>query len=393
MEKQFLSLFESAKKSAAIVATSASIFPEVYRCLEALDQLKRFPVTSSRVLVSTPVAKEVQYLTKHRVKMIRTAASCVLDAWSRNLYARNPAIDGKTQPTKSTSGSRTGSLIVKIQGRVIGRVKVNMPIQTEKKIKEEKENGFSCFKKPPQDPAMRCTNPGKVQSITPCFKKPSTKRITQQENVKDFCNFKKPSTKRITQQENVKDFCNFKKPSTTRITQQENVKDFCNFKNPSTKRITQQENVKDFCNFKKPSEEPVKCSDGLRSKVRHILAESLCRVAKEVKEDLMEAVRLRDPITVAADVESLMFERMGLFNGTKQLKYRSILFNMKDPKNPDLRRKVLLGQIKPEKLVTMTAEEMASDQRQLENDQIRKKSLWKEMNAEQQHKSVDPMEY
>jgi transcription elongation factor S-II len=41
-----------------------------------------------------------------------------------------------------------------------------------------------------------------------------------------------------------------------------------------------------------------------------------------------------------------MFERMGLFNGTKQLKYRSILFNMKDPKNPDLRRKVLLGQIK-----------------------------------------------
>jgi transcription elongation factor S-II len=333
MEKQFLSLFESAKKSAAIVATSASIFPEVYRCLDALDQLKRFPVTSSRVLVSTPVAKEVQYLTKHRVKMIRTAASCLLDAWSRNLYARNPAIDGKTQPTKSTSGSRTGTLIVKIQGRVIGRVKVNMPIQTEKKIKEEKENGSSCFKKPPQDPAMRCTNPGKVQSIRRCFKKPSTKRITQQENVKDFCS------------------------------------------------------------FKKPSEEPVKCSDGLRSKVRHILVESLCRVAKEVKEDLMEAVRLRDPIIVAADVESLMFERMGLFNGTKQLKYRSILFNMKDPKNPDLRRKLLLGQIKPEKLVTMTAEEMASNQRQFENDQIRKKSLWKEMNAEQQHKSVDPMEY
>ncbi|XP_011041413.1 PREDICTED: transcription elongation factor A protein 2-like [Populus euphratica] len=305
MEKQFLSLFESAKKSAALVATSASIFPEVYQCLDALDQLKRFPVTSSRVLVSTPVAKEVQYLTKHRVKMIRTAASCVLDAWCRNLYERNPAIDGKTQPTKSTSGSRTGTLIVKIHGRVIGRVKVNMPIQTEKKMKEEKENGFSCFKKPPKDPAMRCPKPRKVQSIRRCFKKPSTKRVTQQENVKDFCS------------------------------------------------------------FKKPSEEPVKCSDGLRSKVRHILVESLCRVAKEVKEDLMEAVRLRDPIIVAAD----------------------------DPKNPDLRRKVLLGQIKPEKLVTMTAEEMASNQRQFENDQIRKKSLWKEMNAEQQHKSVDPMEY
>ncbi|KAJ6778890.1 TRANSCRIPTION ELONGATION FACTOR TFIIS [Salix koriyanagi] len=85
---------------------------------------------------------------------------------------------------------------------------------------------------------------------------------------------------------------------------------------------------------------------------------------------------------------------MGAFNGTKQLNYRSILFNMKDPKNPDLRRKVLLGQIKPEKLVTMTSEEMASSQRQFENEQIRKKSLCKEMKkAEQEHKLVDPMEY
>ncbi|KAJ6426012.1 hypothetical protein OIU84_026566 [Salix udensis] len=305
MEKQFLALFESAKKSADILATSASIFPEVYRCLDALDKLKRFPVTSSRVLVSTHVAKEVQYLTKHRVKMIRTAASCLLDTWARKLYARNSVIDGKAQPTKSRSGSRTGTLIVKIHGR-----------------------------KAPQEPAKRCTEAGKAQSIRRCFKKPSTKRIPEQENVKDFCS------------------------------------------------------------FKKPSEEPVRCSDGLRGKVRHILVESFSRVAREVKENLMEAVSLRDPISVAADVESVMFEKMGAFNGTKQLNYRSILFNMKDPKNPDLRRKVLLGQIKPEKLVTMTSEEMASSQRQFENEQIRKKSLCKEMKkAEQEHKLVDPMEY
>uniref|UniRef100_A0A6N2N4Z8 TFIIS central domain-containing protein n=2 Tax=Salix TaxID=40685 RepID=A0A6N2N4Z8_SALVM len=334
MEKQFLALFESAKKSADILATSASIFPEAYRCLDALDKLKRFPVTSSRVLVSTHVAKEVQYLTKHRVKMIRTAASCLLDTWARKLYARNSVIDGKAQPTKSRSGSRTGTLIVKIHGRVIGRVKVDNPTQTEKKMEEEKENGFSCFKKAPQEPAKRCTEPGKVQGIRPCFKKPSTKRIPEQENVKDFCS------------------------------------------------------------FKKPSEEPVRCSDGLRGKVRHILVESFSRVAREVKENLMEAVSLSDPISVAADVESVMFEKMGAFNGTKQLNYRSILFNMKDPKNPDLRRKVLLGQIKPEKLVTMTSEEMASSQRQFENEQIRKKSLCKEMKkAEQEHKLVDPMEY
>ncbi|CAK7340293.1 unnamed protein product [Dovyalis caffra] len=319
MEQQFLSLFESAKKSADAVVTSASIFPEIYRCLDALDQLKRFPVTSSRVLVSTPVAKGVQRLTKHRVKMIRTAASCLLDTWSRKLYSRNPAIDGKPQPTRSGSGSRTGVLTVKIHGRVIGRIKVNMPIKTvkiaEKKIKQEKENGFTCFKKPTQEPAMRFTKPGKVQSMRRCFKKPpeaSAKCNTMQEKVRDSSG---------------------------------------SFKKPCAKGITQQDNVKDFCSFKKPSEEPVKRSDALRGK-------------------------------------------MGPFNGTKQLKYRSILFNLKDPKNPDLRRKVFLGQIKAEKLLTMTSEEMASSQRQFENEQIRKKSMCKKMkNAELENKSVDPKEY
>ncbi|KAF9664545.1 hypothetical protein SADUNF_Sadunf16G0029800 [Salix dunnii] len=150
MEKFFLSLFESAKKSADIMALSASIFLEVYRCLDALDQLKRFQVTSSKVRVSTHVAKEVQYLTKHHVKMIKTTASLLLDAWSMKLYARNPAIDGKAQPTKSKSGSRTGTLVVKIYRRVIKRVKVNMLIHTKNRIDEEKENSFIYIKKAPQ---------------------------------------------------------------------------------------------------------------------------------------------------------------------------------------------------------------------------------------------------
>ncbi|CAK7340298.1 unnamed protein product [Dovyalis caffra] len=341
MEQQFLSLFESAKKSADAVTTSTSTSPEVCRCLDALDQLKRFPVTSSRVLLSTPVAKGVQYLTKHRSEPIRTAASCLLDTWRRKLYARNPAVDGKIQTAKSGNGSKTETLIVKIHGRVIGRIKVNMPIKTEenlkieeKKIKQEKENGFACFKKPPQEPAMRFAKPGEVKGIGRCFKKPpeaSAKRNTTQEKVRDSCRgFKKPSAKCITQQENVKDSCSF---------------------------------------IKKPSEEPVKCSDALRRKVRHILVESMSRVAKEVKKDLREAVSSREPICVAAEVES-------------------------DPKNPDLRRKVLLGQIKAEKLVTITSEEMASNQRRFENAQIRKKSLCKKMkNGQEEDKSSIPTEY
>jgi len=93
-----MSLFELAKKSTDVVATSASIFHEVYRRWMLQTSLKRFLVTSFRVVVSNHVAKRVQYLTKHHVKMIRTAVSCLLDTWNRKLYASNPAI--VTQPNQ-----------------------------------------------------------------------------------------------------------------------------------------------------------------------------------------------------------------------------------------------------------------------------------------------------
>ena len=388
MEQQFLSLFESAKTSADAAVTSSSMIPEVHRCLAALGQLKRFPVISSRVLLFTPVAKQVECLTRHPVKMIKTAASCLLYTWRRKLYARHRTIDGKTQLTKSGGVSRNGTLIVKMRGRILGRVEVGMPIKTvkneEKKIKET-ETGLSCFKKPPLVPAKQTRKPEeKVENTISCIKKPllaPAKKIIKPagkvESIKS--GFKKPpqaSAKGVTVQEKEKSFSGFKK-----------------LPQASTTCVTAQEKVKGFGSFNKPSKEPVKCDDALRGKVRSILVESLTRVAKETEAGLRRAVSSRDPICVAADVESVMFQKMGAFNGAKTVKYRSVLFNLKDPKNPDLRRKVLLGQIKPEKLVTMTSEEMASNHRQFENAQIRMKSLLKEKKkAGQEYKSVDPVE-
>ncbi|KAJ6912499.1 transcription elongation factor TFIIS-like [Populus alba x Populus x berolinensis] len=434
MEQQFLSLFESAQTSADAAVTSSSMIPEVHRCLAALGQLKRFPVISSRVLLLTPVAKQVECLTRHPVKMIKAAASCLLFTWRKKLYARHPTIDGKTQLTKSGGVSRNGTLIVKMRGRILGRVEVGMPIiktvkNEEKKIKET-ETGLSCFKKPPLVPAKQTRKPEekveytircfkkplrapakkiikpeeKVESIKSGFKKPpqaSAKGVTMQEKEKSFSGFKKPpqeSAKGVTMQEKEKCFSGFKKPpqaSAKGVTVQEKEKSLSGFKKlpqASTTCVTAQEKVKGFGSFNKPSKEPVKCDDALRGKVRSILVESLTRVANETEAGLRRAVSSRDPICVAADVESVMFQKMGAFNGAKTVKYRSVLFNLKDPKNPDLRRKVLLGQIKPEKLVTMTSEEMASNHRQFENAQIRMKSLLKEKKAGQEYKSVDPVE-
>ncbi|KAK8557186.1 hypothetical protein V6N13_013462 [Hibiscus sabdariffa] len=120
----------------------------------------------------------------------------------------------------------------------------------------------------------------------------------------------------------------------------------------------------------------VKCNDPLRDKFREILVEALSKVSSEADDDMLDQVNAADPIRVAVSVESVMFEKMGKSNGSQKFKYRSIMFNMKDPKNPDFRRKVLLGEVSPERLITMTPEEMASDERQRENKEIKDKALF-----------------
>lgn len=120
----------------------------------------------------------------------------------------------------------------------------------------------------------------------------------------------------------------------------------------------------------------IKSNDSLRDKLREILAEAFSKVSSEADEDMIDEVNACDPIRVAVSVESVMFEKLGRSNGPQKFKYRSIMFNLKDANNPDLRRRVLLGQVKPERLINMTPEEMASDQRKRENNQIKEKALF-----------------
>ncbi|XP_021904790.1 transcription elongation factor TFIIS-like [Carica papaya] len=81
---------------------------------------------------------------------------------------------------------------------------------------------------------------------------------------------------------------------------------------------------------------------------------------------------------VRAMVESEMFAQMGSCLGNQKTKYRSILFNLRDAKNPDLRRKVLCGDIKPAELIKMKSEEMASNQLKLEMSEIRNRAALRE---------------
>ncbi|KAK1322335.1 hypothetical protein QJS10_CPA03g00908 [Acorus calamus] len=179
------------------------------------------------------------------------------------------------------------------------------------------------------------------------------------------------------------------KPETVKVTRSESMKiERTTTETVKTERVSKSESVKvekienggTIKVEKKPLVPPIvppklssmiNCNDPNRNKVREIVAEALSRVAEETPEDLIEEVNACDPIRVAVAVETAMFEKFG----NQKMKYRSIMFNLKDNKNQDFRRRVLLGQVKPERIVTLTAEEMASDQRRNENKQIKEKAL------------------
>ncbi|EWC45159.1 hypothetical protein DRE_06047 [Drechslerella stenobrocha 248] len=68
-------------------------------------------------------------------------------------------------------------------------------------------------------------------------------------------------------------------------------------------------------------------------------------------------------------------------DGPYRQKVRSIFFNLKDVKNPGLRKNVITGRIKPVRLAMMTSEEMASAERKREDEKIEEENMKEAMVA------------
>lgn len=66
------------------------------------------------------------------------------------------------------------------------------------------------------------------------------------------------------------------------------------------------------------------------------------------------------PEDLALQIEAELFKLFGGVNKKYKEKGRSLCFNLKDPSNPELRERVRSGEIAPERLCSMTAEELAS---------------------------------
>ncbi|UJR16979.1 hypothetical protein I4U23_003877 [Adineta vaga] len=94
-------------------------------------------------------------------------------------------------------------------------------------------------------------------------------------------------------------------------------------------------------------------NDATRLKSRELLASALSIMGIPEGSN--------DPVELSARIEDAVYKEI---KDTK-IKYgrriRSQIFNLRDLRNPDLRTKVLLGSITPERFAMMTTEEMTSD--------------------------------
>ncbi|XP_043695809.1 transcription elongation factor TFIIS-like isoform X3 [Telopea speciosissima] len=316
MDKELIELFEAARKAADAAAAkeACSDGSEETRCLDALKRLKNFPVTKN-ALIATQVGKRVRQLTKHPKAKIQAVASDLVETWKKVVIE------------ETTGNKKNGN--------------------SEDKSSAKVEKG---------DPMM-------VEKV-PKVRTPKAERIDQGERIKsEKASFSE--TVKVEKIETVK----VEKSSRSEVVKVE--------------KISKEE--KQASGIKKPPQtlngppkltSMIKCNDAMRDKLRENLAEAFSRVSNEVDEDIRDEVNAYDPIRVAVSVESALFEKWGRSNGAQKFKYRSIMFNIQDPKNPDLRRRVLLGQIKPERLLVMTPNELASDQRRQENNQIKEKALF-----------------
>ncbi|CAH2058809.1 unnamed protein product, partial [Thlaspi arvense] len=340
MESELIQLFDGAKKAADAAALDgvASSGPEVSQCLDALKQLKKFPVTYD-TLVSTQVGKKLRSLAKHPVEEIKIVATDLLEIWKKVVIEET----ARAKKAESTNGVKAETAK---EGRIDRREIEKTPNPTPVKVQKLQRG----------DSAKSI----KVERKEPAITSPKVERKEQDNKVNN-------GVKMERKEQDSKVFTAAKIEHRVQTVKDEKVSK----ENQSSMKAP----------AKAPNAPPkltsmLKCNDPVRDKIREMLAEALSRVHEESDEYDREKVNGCDPLRVAVSVESHMFEKLGRSTGAQKVKYRSIMFNLRDSNNPDLRRRVLAGEVSPEKLITLSAEEMASDKRKQENNQIKEKFLF-----------------
>ncbi|KAL8144480.1 hypothetical protein V2J09_017512 [Rumex salicifolius] len=319
MDKELVELYEAAKRAGDAAALEDDGSAEESRCLDALKELKGFPV-NYKILVDTQVGKRLRHLTKHPRKKIQAYAADLIEIW------KNIIIEETNRNKKSGNSDNKPCTNGDDKKRPIS-VKTEKFSQPDIVRKEKVEQEFS-------------PRPAKMVKSESFDKKMDNCHSVKIESGSSVHPVKANTSLKMENQAS-----DSKRPLSV---------------SSGPPKLTSM----------------IKCNDDARDNVRKILHEALCKVSGEADVSIRDDVEACDPIRVAVTVESVMFEKWGRSTGAQKVKYRSVIFNLKDQKNPDFRRRVLLGHVRAEDIPTLTPEDMASDQRKLENKQIKDKALF-----------------
>jgi len=98
-----------------------------------------------------------------------------------------------------------------------------------------------------------------------------------------------------------------------------------------------------------------------RAKLATAIADALqAAVAEAAADGATPSPSLGDPAAVAASIEKAAAAVYGAGSKDYAARIRSLRFNLKDPHNPDLRRRVLAGVLAPGALVRLTPDQLAN---------------------------------
>lgn len=118
------------------------------------------------------------------------------------------------------------------------------------------------------------------------------------------------------------------------------------------------------------TEVPVTTNE-VRLKCRQLLCEAL---KKPLPSELMQEPFLEEEI-LAGRIEECIYQEFKSIDAKYKNRVRSRVSNLSDIKNPYLRFNVLRGDIAPERIAKMTAEEMASDELKKEREKFTKEAI------------------
>ncbi|CAK7321550.1 SPOC domain-containing protein 1 [Vulpes lagopus] len=121
-----------------------------------------------------------------------------------------------------------------------------------------------------------------------------------------------------------------------------------------------------------PQQEKLSLDVGVRNTVVHAMQEVLRSRLQELPDLVLSEEAVEG---IAAGIETALFNLTQTTSCRYKTKYRSLLFNLRDPRNPDLFLKVVQGDVTPEDLVQMSSTQLAPQELACWRDQEEKRGL------------------